>query len=90
MKAKSYQVSMNKKSFKSYKELKRNVKEIKKARAGPSTCYPVVAMPPDSASASGSQQPMVKPFKDDRKDISKKKGDGSGTKPPKREEANLT
>ena len=48
-----------KKSFKSYKESKRRVKEIKKTRAGPSTYYPVVAMPPDSTSASGSQQTTV-------------------------------
>ena len=79
-----------KKSFRSYKDSKRKVKEIKKARAGPSSYYPVVAMPPDNVSASGSQQPTVKPFKYDHKDSNKKKGDGRGSKPPRKEEANLT
>ena len=78
------------KSMRFRKRPKHISRRVSNHRAGPSTYYPVVAIPPDSASASGSQQPTVKPFKYDRKDISKKKGDGRGSKPPKREEANLT
>ena len=50
-----------KKSFRTYKESKKKVKDIKKSRAGPTSYYPVVAMPPDNASAaSGSQQSTAK------------------------------
>ena len=37
------------------------MKDIKKSRVGPTSYYPVVAMPPDNAlAASGSQQSIVK------------------------------
>ena len=81
-----------KKNVKTYKESKRKVKEIKKSRMGPSSYYPVVAMPPDQA-ASGSQgsQPIQpKTFKYDRKDSMRKKNDQKPHKTnPKREDANL-
>ena len=79
-----------KKSFKTYKESKRRVKEIKKTRAGPSTYYPVVAVPPESGSAgsSGAQQ-GTRPF---NKDPGRgKKGDGrSGKSTARKEEVNMT
>ncbi|CAL1165571.1 unnamed protein product, partial [Cladocopium goreaui] len=80
-----------KKNFKTYKDTKKKVKEIKKSRVGPSY-YPVVAMPPDGASsASGSQQTNVKPFRNDRKEQPKKKGENRGYKPSSRkEDANFT
>ena len=82
-----------KKSFKTYKESKRRVQEIKKTRAGPSTYYPVVAVPPESggAGSSGAQQ-GTKPFRSDNRAQSRgKKGDGrSGKSAAKKEEVNIT
>lgn len=74
-----------KKNFETYKETKKKVKELKKSRVGPSY-YPVVAMPPDGASSTTGSQTNVKPFRSDRKDQSKKKGDGRGSKPVSRKE----
>ena len=78
-----------KKSFKIYKESKRRVKEIKKTRAGPSTYYPVVAVPPGTSNAESSHaQQGTKPFKSQGRG---KKGDGRSGKPSaKREEVNMT
>eukprot|EP00435_Cladocopium_sp_Y103_P013473 s905_g3.t1 len=80
-----------KKSFKTYKESKKRVKEIKKTRAG-APYFPVVAMPPEQAAASGSSQmPAQKSFKYDKKDVQRKKGDAKSVKSgqPRREDANL-
>ena len=78
-----------KKSFRTYKESKKKVREIKKSRVGPSSYYPVVAVPPDSGSApSGSQAP--KPFKSDRREPFKKKEQKPSKPGGRREEANFT
>ena len=78
------------KNYKTYKETKKKVKEIKKSRAGPSTYYPVVAVPPDGSAAGSSQGSTLKPFKPDSK-VSKRKGDGKGPKSSgRKEDVNLT
>jgi hypothetical protein len=69
-----------KKSFKTYKESKTRVKEIKKTCAR-APYFPVVAMPPEQAASSGaSQMPTQKSFKYDKKGSMRKKGDAKSTK----------
>ena len=79
------------KAFRSYKESKRKVKEIKKNRQ---SYYPVVALsqPADGSVATSSQTPLQKqPFKYDRKPGTAR---GFGKKKPdtksRKEEANFT
>ena len=82
-----------KKSFRTYKDSKKKVKEIKKSRIGPSSYFPVVAMPPDQSGGnqpSGSQQVAPKPFRPDRRDQPRGRGTGKFMKSgPKKEEAHL-
>ena len=82
-----------KKSFRTYKDSKKKVKEIKKSRMGPSSYFPVVAMPPDQSGVnqpSGSQQVTPKPFRPDRRDQPRGRGTGKFMKSgPKKEEAHL-
>ena len=83
-----------KKSFRTYKDSKKKVKEIKKSRIGPSSYFPVVAMPPDQSGgqpSSGNQQVTPKPFKPDRRDQARGRSSGKPTKPgPRKEDAHLT
>ena len=84
-----------KKAFRSYKDSKKKVREIKKSRQ--QSYYPVVALNQpagDGQSAASSQVPLKQPFKYDKKSSSSAKG--SGKKKPesstkyRKEEANLT
>ena len=76
--------------FRTYKESKKRVKEIKKSRSG-TPYFPVVAMTPEQAAASSGAAPSQKSFKYDQKQMVKRKGDGKSQKQqnPRKEDANM-
>ena len=77
-----------KKNFRTYKESKKKVRELKKARQ---PYMPVVALNPDSAQAAGSSsvQNVSKPPRYEKKIFDKKSKDSSKKKPPRKEDAHL-